>query len=147
MADDSECLAVMIDQINNKGMIKEMADLPSAEGGKTALHLAAWRGNITSVQMLLDHGANIDLVSTGLGNYGKSPIFYAITRCRDNVVNLLLERGANISIVNNKGQSPRSLGVSHLPESTQLKIMQQEEKDLYHHHRQQQQQQKIRQSS
>ncbi len=130
MADDSECLAVLIEQISNRGMVREMADLPSAEGGKTALHLAAWRGNITSVQMLLDHGANINLVSTGVGNYGKSPIFYAITRCRDNVVNLLLDRGANVSIVNNKGQSPRSLAVSHLPESTQTKIMLQEEQDL-----------------
>ena len=130
MAEDSQSLSVMISHIKNEVLVREMIDLPSAEGGKTALHLAAWRGNVANVQLLLDYNANIDQVSTGKGNYGKSAIFYAITRCRDEVVTILLERGASVSIVNNKGQTPRSLAVSHLQELTQERIRMKELTDL-----------------
>jgi hypothetical protein len=51
--------------------------------------------------------------STGLGNYGKSAIFYAITRGRGKFVRILLDRGATVRVVNNKGQSPLSLAASH----------------------------------
>jgi 3'-5' exonuclease len=45
-------------------------------------------------------------------------IFYAITQDRDDIVKLLLRRGANLLIVNNKGQSPCSMSVSHLQPAT-----------------------------
>jgi hypothetical protein len=84
--------------------------------GKTALHLAAWKGPIETVRALLDRGANVNTHSTSPGNYGKSAIFYAITRSRDDMVAELLQRGAKVKIVNNKGQTPLSLAVSHLEE-------------------------------
>jgi ankyrin repeat protein len=62
-----------------------------------------------------------------LGNYGKSAIFYAITRNRDEMVVELLAQGARVKIVNNKGQTPLSLAVSHLREETILMIERQEE--------------------
>ena len=77
MSGDTESLYVMISHINNVALVREMINLPSVEGGKTALHLAAWRGNITNVRLLLEYGANVDQVSTGSGNHGKSAIFYA----------------------------------------------------------------------
>jgi ankyrin repeat protein len=63
------------------------------ESGKTPLHLAAWRGAPGVVSLLLSHSADIDAVSTGPNNYGKTALFYAITRCRDDVVKVLLSAG------------------------------------------------------
>ena len=63
-------------------------------------------------------GAAIDRWTTGSGNYGKTPIFYAITRCRDDVVIALLRAGARVTLVNNKGQTPLSLAASHCDPST-----------------------------
>lgn len=54
---------------------------------------------------------------TGIHSYGKTPLFYAITRCRDEVVELLLARGARTRILNNKGQSVLSLAATHLTPS------------------------------
>ena len=68
--------------------------------------------------MLLDRGASLEGIATGEFSYGKTPLFFAITRSRDEVVKLLLERGASARIVNNKGQTPLSLGFSHLHEDT-----------------------------
>ena len=57
-----------------------------------------------------------------IGNYGKSALFFAITRNRDEIVIEFLKRGAKVKIVNNKGQTPLSLAVSHLLEETILLI-------------------------
>jgi len=84
--------------------------------GRTALHHAAWRGDIRNVELLLDIGCDVNRWSKGLHSYGKTPIFYATTRCRDDVVELLLHHGARTRILNNKGQSVLSLASSHLSE-------------------------------
>ena len=84
------------------------------ESGRSALHHACWRGAVESVTTLLDLGCDVNEWSTGMHSYGKTPIFYAITRCRDGVVEVLLERGARTRILNNKGQSVLSLAASHL---------------------------------
>lgn len=86
--------------------------------GKSPLHLAAWRGSIDNVRLLLAMGVDMEAFSDGPHNYGKSAIFYAITRCRDDVVHLLLDHGASVKIVNNKGQTPLSLAASHLEDGT-----------------------------
>jgi hypothetical protein len=91
---------------------------PTAMAGRTALMLAAWRGAVENVHLLLERGAAIDRWTTGSGNYGKTPIFYAITRCRDDVVCALLRAGARVTLVNNKGQSPLSLAASHCAPAT-----------------------------
>eukprot|EP00980_Cylindrotheca_fusiformis_P026786 scaffold17468_cov106-Cylindrotheca_fusiformis.AAC.2 len=52
--------------------------------------------------------------SRGPGNYGKTPIFYALTQCREDVVRYLVSQGASLLFVNNKGQTPCSIAVSHL---------------------------------
>ena len=101
---------------------KDAAAYSINQGGKTALHLAAWKGPIPHVILLLEHGADINAYSTGPGNYGKTAIFYAITQCRDKVVVELLNRGAHVKIVNNKGQTPRSLAYTHLERQTMMLI-------------------------
>jgi hypothetical protein len=107
----------LFDSLNLKESSNLNIDDPTGSG-KTALHLAAWKGPLEHVHRLLDRNANINQWSTNIGNYGKTAIFYAITRCRDDVVLALLSRGAWVKIVNNKGQSPRSLAVSHLQPAT-----------------------------
>lgn len=89
---------------------------PSSDG-KNALHMACWMGCIENVSLLLSLGCDVNAISTGKHNYGKSPIFYAITRGREDVVRYLLldhERSrVNVRIVNNKGQSVYSMAYSH----------------------------------
>jgi hypothetical protein len=102
---------------------------------KNALHLAAWKGDIESIMLLIEAGKkfNLDLVnviSTGIGNYGKSPIFYAITQDRDDVVRLLIDSGSNLLIVNNKGQTPSSLSIAHLTAETQQILFEEERRQL-----------------
>ncbi|EKX35172.1 hypothetical protein GUITHDRAFT_51906, partial [Guillardia theta CCMP2712] len=82
--------------------------------GKNPLHHAAWRGHIDSVRLLLQKGMDVNRWSTGVHNYGKTAIFYALTRSRGEVVEVLLEHRARVRIVNNKGQTPRSIASSHL---------------------------------
>ena len=104
-----------------------LADVDSS--GKSALHHAAWRGHADNVQALLDVGADVNAWSTGEFNYGKTPVFYAITRCRDAVVLQLLCHGAKTKIVNNKGQSVLSLAASHCSPETVAAIEEAEKKE------------------
>lgn len=90
-------------------------ETPSSDG-KNALHMACWMGCAENISLLLSLGCDINAISTGKHNYGKSPIFYAITRGREEVVRYLLNYESdvcNVRIVNNKGQSVYSLAYSH----------------------------------
>lgn len=117
----------MTQQNTEEGKIQLQNELNNATStGKTALHLAAWKGPIGHLRALLSRGANIDQYSTSSGNYGKSAIFYAITQCRDEVVLELLHHNACVKIVNNKGQTPLSLSITHLMDSTIQQIEQAE---------------------
>lgn len=93
-------------------------DAASDKSGKTPMMMAAWRGSIDNVLTLLEFGCDVDCVACGEFTCGKSAIFFATTRCRDDVASLLISRGATLRLVNNKGQTPRSLAVSHLSEET-----------------------------
>jgi len=123
----TEVLRRMLDVIGD-----EFPELMECEeygfGGidKNALHTAAWKGDLEAITLLIERGNafGLDLVnavSLGSGNYGKSPIFYSLTQCREDVVLLLLAHGADLLTLNNKGQSPCSIAVSHLrPEICQI---------------------------
>ncbi len=101
----------------------------AAEYNKNAIHYAAWKGDLETVTLLLNECKRfedelvdaVNMISTGEGCFGKTPIFYAITQCRDDMVLHLLALGASLLIVNNKGQSPCSLAVNKLkPETCEL---------------------------
>jgi ankyrin repeat protein len=94
-----------------------------ALSGKNVLHMAAWTGDLETIQYLMEMGrryntnaatttTNMDIdvdvdvdvhdhldlvnvVSTGVGNYSKSPICYAITQDRDDVIQYLLSEEHN----------------------------------------------------
>ena len=110
----------------------------AAEHNKSAVHYAAWKGDIETVTLLLNEckrfqdeiGDAFNTISTGEGCYGKSPIFYAITQCRDDMVLHLLALGATLLIVNNKGQSPCSLAINKLKPGTCRLMYQTEEAQL-----------------
>ena len=102
----------------------------AADGsGKSAVHFAAWRGHPDNVGVLLDVGCGVDAAATGEFSYGKTPLFFAVTRCRDETVLRLLEAGAATKIVNNKGQSVRTLALSHVSDATYAAVVAAEERD------------------
>lgn len=96
-------------------------------GYKGAIHMAAWRGSIANIAYLLQAGCDINLVSQGPYSYGKTPLFFAMTRSRQDVVEYLLLQKAKVKIVNNKGQTVLSLASSHVPTETICRIQETEE--------------------
>ncbi|CAH0380282.1 unnamed protein product [Pelagomonas calceolata] len=97
--------------------------------GKGPLHFAAWRGAPKNCEILIDAGCDVEAPATGEFSYGKTPLFFAVTRCRDATVLALLARGAATKIVNNKGQSVRALAISHLKPETYRAVVDAEEAD------------------
>lgn len=109
----------------------------ASEFNKNALHYAAWKGDIETVSLLIEECKKyeelkdaVNIISTGEGCYGKTPIFYAITQCRDDMVLHLLALGADLLIVNNKGQSPCSLAPNKLKPETCKLLFQTEESQM-----------------
>ncbi|KAH7916167.1 ankyrin repeat-containing domain protein [Hygrophoropsis aurantiaca] len=67
--------------------------------GRTALHLAALKGNEELVRMLCDLGADFDLSD----NKGNTPLHYASAWGHIPIVQLLIERGCQFAARNNEG--------------------------------------------
>lgn len=126
LRDDASLLQRLLQALQTQGRLQEVINSGTLTSVKTPLHLAAWKGSFECIRLLLDFGADINNYSKGTGNYGKTAIFYSITQCRDDVVLLLIDRGALVKVVNSKGQTPRSLGPSHLREETIARIEQAE---------------------
>ena len=78
------------------------ADLEAAnKDGEVPLHMAAYGGYLTIVELLLDSGAKVDV-----GNeYGETPLFYAARKGYAAVARLLLQRGADLSKKSRFGDS------------------------------------------
>jgi hypothetical protein len=97
--------------------------------GKNPVHMAAWQGSLENLQHLIEvMGCDVNVISTAEYSYGKTPIFFALTRSRQEQVEYLLDRGALVRIVNNKGQSVLSIASSHMPEHTVRRIQELERK-------------------
>lgn len=67
--------------------------------GMTALHWSALRGHEVCVRLLLDKGADVDVLQKGMN----SPLLLAAAGGHESVARLLLERGADITLRNVKG--------------------------------------------
>lgn len=82
-------------------------DFRSDEHMVTALHYAAAYGDESIVQILVDFGADIDV----LDRYSRSPLYYAIDADKPDVIRLLISLGANLEIRNSSGHSPLDLAM------------------------------------
>lgn len=72
-------------------------------GGFTPLHYAIYRGNIEKVELLLSHGAYVNLQD----EYGNTPLHYAMIRSNTpQLIEMLLNYGAMPDIQNKIGNTP-----------------------------------------
>lgn len=71
--------------------------------GATALEEAALRGLDTIVKMLLDHGAQVNLLNK---DSGTTALYAAAAFGKGGTVKLLLERGANPSLCGGNRKTP-----------------------------------------
>ncbi|KAI8781208.1 hypothetical protein BgiBS90_018559 [Biomphalaria glabrata] len=90
--------------------------------GHTALHVAAKCGHLEIVQLLLEHGADINAKN----NLQSSPIFYSIEGGHKEVSHLLIEWGCDVHVKNLKG-----LGPFDVAKSTDLKLFLADLYDFY----------------
>ena len=68
----------------------------------TPLHIAAWDGSATHVEMLLDAGADIH----ALNCMGNTPLHCAVIANNLSTVEALLARGSSVELRNNSGRTP-----------------------------------------
>ena len=66
--------------------------------GETAVSIAAFKGNLSYVKLLVDAGADVNL-------YGWSPLIYAAYNGHAQIVDYLLRRGARIDATTENGSS------------------------------------------
>ena len=133
-----ETMKHLIDEAVRTGDFPQLMST-SAEVGvnKNALHLCSWKGDFDTVKYIVETSKRfypeldlINTVSKSDGNHGKTPIFYALTQCREDVVRYLVSEGASLLYVNNKGQTPCSIAVSHLEEDACQFLYDAEAKEL-----------------
>lgn len=73
--------------------------------GDQPINVAATRGAIEEMEILLAHGANINFP----GEHGYTPLHNAVEQGKLDAVKWLLKNGANKTVCNNIGDSPLDL--------------------------------------
>jgi len=68
--------------------------------GDSCLHIAALRGDVRAVQLLLDQGMDPDV----RGDMGSTPLHHATRRQHVTVARILLEHGASVSLLDEFGR-------------------------------------------
>ncbi|WP_405118171.1 ankyrin repeat domain-containing protein [Pseudomonas leptonychotis] len=70
--------------------------------GDTCLHIAAQRGDIRSIELLIKAGLDVNKV----GDMGCVPLHYASISGASEVVHMLIKNGASVEILNAFGKLP-----------------------------------------
>jgi ankyrin repeat protein len=78
--------------------------------GTTPLHDAALGGHREIVELLLDHGADINIKDQ---ESGATPLYYAASMGRVEVVELLIGKGADLTLKNKRGRGPVEAAVEN----------------------------------
>lgn len=81
------------------------------QAGESALMMAALKGSVPAVQLLLEHGAKVN-------QPGWSALHYAATGPEVKVVQLLLERGAEIDAASPNGTTPLMMAAQYGSEAS-----------------------------
>lgn len=90
----------------------------SADGGITALHMAALNGHVESVHLLLELGASVTEVTVEDGTTidligaGSTPLHYAACGGNAQCCQILIARGASLTAVNANGWTPLAVAQS-----------------------------------
>ncbi|XP_052183471.1 ADP-ribosylation factor GTPase-activating protein AGD3-like isoform X2 [Diospyros lotus] len=102
-----DCLADSFDCSSSScSLLGESEDqFIGALGSCSPLHLACQTADIGMVELLLQHGANINASDSR----GQTPLHHSIIRGRTTIVKLLLTRGANPEVVDKEGKTPLQL--------------------------------------
>ncbi|GLH04037.1 Poly [ADP-ribose] polymerase tankyrase [Gryllus bimaculatus] len=76
--------------------------------GWSPLHLSTYFGHEGVVELLLSHGADVNVVNDA----GDTPLHRAAFIGREDLVLLLLQHNADVAIINGEGQTPRDVAKS-----------------------------------
>lgn len=85
------------------------------DDGWAPLHYAAWYGHTAAVQLLLDRGANVNVVN----QQNATALHFAAGAGRLETVQLLLQRGADRTVKNAEKQTPLQLLLELKPDHWQ----------------------------
>lgn len=77
--------------------------------GLTALHVASLHGQVTVVDFLLEHGANVNDADAD----GITPLHCASARGHQNTLLLLLHAAADLNVADTRGNTPLHLATDH----------------------------------
>lgn len=101
----------------DEGSLYETINRP-ADGGVTALHMAALNGHVDSLQLLIDLGASVNEVTMEDGTTidligaGSTPLHYAACGGNAQCCQILIVRGASLDAENAKGWTPLAVARS-----------------------------------
>ncbi|XP_073236991.1 uncharacterized protein [Porites lutea] len=75
----------------------------------TPLILCAHWNNFMAVNLLLDHGADVNIASAD----GNSPLHTAVSKGFFDITKLLVQKGSNVNLRNKEGRTPLFLGIKN----------------------------------
>ena len=111
-ADENQRLAYAV-KVNDINMVLQLINERSKYitlmfSESSLLHVAANKGYINIAQVLIDLGAEVNMID----KCGGTPLFMAILASNIKMIELLIDNGANVNLANKKGFCPLHIAVS-----------------------------------